>query len=184
LTYANVMATVAVFVALGGSSYAAIKVTGRNVKDSSLTGKDVKNSSLTTSDVKNASLLAVDFKSGQLPVGGRGPAGPQGLRGEPGDDGDPGQPATRLWAVINSDGSTARQSGVTSSAAAAPSGTYAVTFDRDVSGCSYQVTSGGPAVPGEVLAQPLTADANGVFVATANSSGTYLQKPFNLAVFC
>ena len=33
-TYANVMATFAVFVALGGSSYAAIKVTGKNVKDS------------------------------------------------------------------------------------------------------------------------------------------------------
>ena len=29
LTYANVMATAAVFIALGGSSYAALKVTGR-----------------------------------------------------------------------------------------------------------------------------------------------------------
>jgi hypothetical protein len=56
LTYANVMATIAVLIALGGSSYAAITVTGKNVKDSSLTGKDIRNSSLTTSDVKNRSL--------------------------------------------------------------------------------------------------------------------------------
>ena len=29
LTYANVMATVAVFIALGGSSYAALSITGK-----------------------------------------------------------------------------------------------------------------------------------------------------------
>ena len=39
LTYANVMATIAVFVALGGSSYAAITITGKNVRNSSLTGR-------------------------------------------------------------------------------------------------------------------------------------------------
>ena len=82
LTYANVMATVAVFIALGGSSYAAIRVTGKNVKDSSLTGRDIKNSSLTTSDLKDRSLLATDFKVGQLPAG---PPGPKGDRGDKGD---------------------------------------------------------------------------------------------------
>lgn len=84
LTYANVMATVAVFVALGGSSYAAIKVTGKNVTDSSLTGKDIKNNSVTdkdvkgikTGDVRDRSLLAKDFKAGQLPRGPEGPPNP------------------------------------------------------------------------------------------------------------
>jgi hypothetical protein len=66
LTYANLMATVAVFIALGGSSYAAITVTGKNVKDSSLTGKDVKNSSLTGSDVKNSSLTGSDIRNNRL----------------------------------------------------------------------------------------------------------------------
>jgi hypothetical protein len=61
LTYANVMATIAVFIAFGGVSYAAIKlpknsvgtkqlkknaVTGTKVKDGSLTGKDIDNESL------------------------------------------------------------------------------------------------------------------------------------------
>src|SRR5215210_7333795 len=87
LSYANVMATVAVFVALGGSSYAALTITGKNVKNSSLTGADIKNSSLTTSDVKNRSLLARDFKTGQLPAG---PKGDQGPKGDKGDRGDPG----------------------------------------------------------------------------------------------
>ena len=76
LTYANVMATVAVFIALGGSAYAAAKITGKNVKNGSLTGKDVKNNSLTGKDVKR--LGAGDFKAGALPQGPRGPAGPAG----------------------------------------------------------------------------------------------------------
>jgi hypothetical protein len=79
LTYANVMATVAVFIALGGSSYAALTVTGKNVRNSSLTGKDIKNSSLTTRDVKNRSLLARDFKAGQLPAGPKGDKGDTGV---------------------------------------------------------------------------------------------------------
>ena len=94
LTYANVMATIAVFVALGGSSYAAITITGKNVKDSSLTGKDIKNSSLTTSDVKNRSLLALDFKSGQLPAGPQGAQGAKGDKGEKGDTGATGAAGT------------------------------------------------------------------------------------------
>lgn len=72
------MATIAVFIALGGSSYAAIVITGRNVKNSSLTGRDIRNSSLTASDVKNHSLRAVDFKSKQLPAGPQGPKGDKG----------------------------------------------------------------------------------------------------------
>ncbi len=80
LSYSNVMATVAVFIALGGTSYAAIKVTGKNVKDASLTGKDVRNSSITSTDIKNGSLLAKDVKAGEL-AGGTG-----GQNGQPGKD--------------------------------------------------------------------------------------------------
>jgi hypothetical protein len=76
--HATVVAYLALFVALGGTSFAAISITGKNVKNSSLTGKDIKNSSLSTSDVKNKSLLAKDFKAGQLP---QGPQGPQGAKG-------------------------------------------------------------------------------------------------------
>ena len=42
------VAMLALLVALGGTSYAAVQITGKNVKNSSLTGADVKNSSLTT----------------------------------------------------------------------------------------------------------------------------------------
>jgi hypothetical protein len=87
VTYANVMATAAVFLALGGTSYAAVTITGKDVKDSSLTGRDVKNSSLTTRDIKDGSLLAADFKAGQLTGGA---AGSQGTRGDAGATGPQG----------------------------------------------------------------------------------------------
>jgi hypothetical protein len=87
------MATIAVFVALGGTGYAAVRITGKDVKDSSLTGRDVKNSSLTTADVKDRSLRASDFSAGQLPQGEKGDIGPPGQNGA---DGAPGPGAVDL----------------------------------------------------------------------------------------
>jgi hypothetical protein len=63
---ALVISLVALFVSLGGVGYAAVTITGKNVKNSSLTGKDVKNSSLTGSDVKNSSLTGSDIKNNKL----------------------------------------------------------------------------------------------------------------------
>ena len=63
---ALVISLIALFVSLGGVGYAAVTITGKNVKNSSLTGKDVKNSSLTGSDVKNSSLTGSDIKNDKL----------------------------------------------------------------------------------------------------------------------
>jgi hypothetical protein len=56
LTYANVMATLAVFIALGGTSYAALTITGRNVKNSSLTFRDLRRDTLGGSRIKESRL--------------------------------------------------------------------------------------------------------------------------------
>ena len=59
LTYANVMATVAVFIALGGSSYAALSLTGRDIKDRSLAQRELKRNTLGTSRIKESRLGTV-----------------------------------------------------------------------------------------------------------------------------
>jgi hypothetical protein len=82
LSYANVIATLALFIALGGTAYAALKITGA----------DIVNSSVTTLDIKNHSLLKKDFHAGQLPAGPRGLQGPQGPQGLQGNQGPPGNP--------------------------------------------------------------------------------------------
>jgi hypothetical protein len=53
---ALVVAFAALFTALGGTGYAALKITGKNVANSSLTGLDVKNKSLGPQEVKPDSL--------------------------------------------------------------------------------------------------------------------------------
>jgi len=70
LTYANVMATLAVFVALGGSSYAALKVTGKDVRDRSLTYRDLKRNTLGGSRVKESRLGTVPRANNSRRVGG------------------------------------------------------------------------------------------------------------------
>lgn len=55
-SYANAMATIAVFVALGGTSYAALTITGRDVQDGSLTKKDLKRNTLDGSRIRETRL--------------------------------------------------------------------------------------------------------------------------------
>lgn len=108
ITYSNVVATVALFAALAGSSYAAVAITGKQVRDGSLSGRDVHNASLTSQDVRDASLLARDFKAGQLPAGPQGPKGDLGPRGEPGPPGPAGEPgpagSSRAFARFDTEG--------------------------------------------------------------------------------
>jgi hypothetical protein len=90
-TYGNVVATLALFIALGGSSYAAIALTNNSVRSKHIKNGQVRNADLganavTAPKVKNGSLLAQDFAPGQLP------AGPQGLKGDKGNPGAPGAP--------------------------------------------------------------------------------------------
>jgi hypothetical protein len=110
------MATSAVFLALGGTSYAAVslsdgQVQTRNLADAavrnskiasrSVTGNKIKAGAITTSKVRDGSLLAKDFLPGQLPAGGaagepgargeKGEAGPSGKQGATGTDGKAGE---------------------------------------------------------------------------------------------
>jgi hypothetical protein len=59
--FANVTATVALIVALGGTSYAAT-----SLKKNSVSSKQIKNSSITSSDVKNNTLTGSDIKESKL----------------------------------------------------------------------------------------------------------------------
>jgi Collagen triple helix repeat (20 copies) len=91
----NGIAFLALFVALGGSSFAAATViTGKNVKNSSLSGADVRNSSLTGTDVKDKSLSPRDFNGSvtgaQGATGAQGPKGDTGAHGATGPQGPKG----------------------------------------------------------------------------------------------
>lgn len=94
-TYADVVATLALFIALGGVSYAAVQIPkssvgAKQLKKNAVTAKKIRKNAVNSRKVKDGSLLARDFKPGQLPAGATGPTGPAGPDGSPGETGPTG----------------------------------------------------------------------------------------------
>jgi hypothetical protein len=89
-TCENVVATLALFLALGGSAYAAATIGAANIKDNAIHSNhiadgQVKNQDLAPSSIGggkviDGSLLARDFKAGQAPRGEPGPPGPGAIK--------------------------------------------------------------------------------------------------------
>jgi hypothetical protein len=90
LTYANTIASIALFIALGGTSYAVAtgSIDSREIENGTLRSKDIRDNQVRSEDVRNQSLLEEDFKPGELPSGA---TGAQGLQGPKGDTGAAGQ---------------------------------------------------------------------------------------------
>ena len=87
LTYANVMATAAVFIALGGGAHAAFRLPANSVGTSQL-----KRHAVTRSKLDPGLLSAL--------TGQRGKAGAPGAPGASGSKGDPGAPGRDGAAVV------------------------------------------------------------------------------------
>ena len=91
---AMVVACLALFVALAGTSIAAVsQLVPRNsvgtvqLKNNAVSTAKVRNNSITTAKVLNRTLRAADFALGQIPPGPAGPAGPPGAAGPAGPAG-------------------------------------------------------------------------------------------------
>jgi hypothetical protein len=95
MTYANVMATIAVFIALGGTGYALSKLPKDSVKAKQIAtdavgAEEIQAGAVGTAEVAEGSLLSSDFGANQLPTGPAGPQGPAGANGQDGQDGQDG----------------------------------------------------------------------------------------------
>ena len=109
LSYANVMATVAVFIALSGGAYAAgvlpaNSVGTKQLKKRAVTAAKIARGAVTGAAVKNGSLTQADFAANAIPAGPKGDQGDPGAKGEAGAAGATGVVATA---------STSKLSGVT-----------------------------------------------------------------------
>lgn len=74
--HTTAVAYVALFAALGGSAYAAVTVTGSNIKDGTITAKDVKNRTLGPGELSRKAVASLKGQPGA--AGPQGPAGPAG----------------------------------------------------------------------------------------------------------
>jgi hypothetical protein len=165
------VALVALFMAMGGSAYALVVTSG-----------SIKNNTIRSQDVRNGGLVGKDARVNGL--GGR--AIKESTLGE--------VPSAFVttgsthFSVLNAGGQQVRARGTTSAARTAE-GRYQVIFDRDVRGCAYYATIGGPtaAAPpdnGQITVSGLGSNVNGVDIRTTGANGNDANKPFHLVVLC
>ena len=82
------VALLALFVALGGTGYAAFKLPGNSVgtkqiRKGAVKSSDIASNAVTGAKVKRGSLNRTDFKAGAVPQGPRGAQGTPGTAGSP-----------------------------------------------------------------------------------------------------
>ena len=100
---AMVVAMLALFIAMVGTSYAAIKLPANSVGS-----KQIKANAVVSSKIKDGSLTRKDFAASQLPAGAQGLQGLPGLTGAAGApgaqgaQGPEGAPAVTFIDVVNS----------------------------------------------------------------------------------
>jgi hypothetical protein len=100
LTYANVMATIAVFIALGGTGYAATQLPKNSVGS-----QQIKKEAVTPAKLSGSAKAALTGSAG--PTGAAGAAGlpglqgPEGTQGAPGKEGTPGKNLTARTALAS-----------------------------------------------------------------------------------
>jgi hypothetical protein len=183
LSYANVTATLALFIALGGTSYAALtlprnSVGSKQIRSRSVGSSELHTSAVTSRTVRNRSLALRDLSK----------TARQSLRGERGPVGPPGPSGETYRAAIPSGGSVA---GGNATAAAHVGGTneYRVAFAADVSGCIATATLAAVKV-GTNTEQPAAGritvgtDGGQVLVKTYAADGSPAEQPFNVIVGC
>ncbi len=177
----HLIAYLALLVALGGTSYAAVALP-RN----SVSAKQIKTSAVRSSEVKDGSLTAKDFRAGELPAGApgdpgtAGPAGPAGPTGQPGPagpDGATGQPGPAGPAgATGQPGPSGPGGAVGPTGPAGAPGLVAVTRLQFSSGASTPVNT----VSTDIVAIPGTG--NQVFSATRANAALRITLPTAVSI--
>jgi hypothetical protein len=186
---ATVIASIALFVALGGTGYAVTRLPANSVGTVQL-----KNGAVISTKVRLHSLLAANFKAGQLPAGPQGPTGPAGPQGPAGPAGS----AASKWALVRGDGGIVTQSGGITLAAHPSSGTYILNFGSAVAGKPLIASGAYASDPGdqrgETTAGPCGGgtegrtcgvgfdDSNHVYIQTRNNDGFPSDHAFYVVV--
>jgi hypothetical protein len=105
-----------------------------------------------------------------------------------GNDQTPKPQKGTIWAVVNPDGTLARNSQDITSVVHVAAGQYRVFAEGDVRNCAYEATAGDPGLSAPPrtyadVAQGLF-DSRSAFVETYDSTGTRVDSGFYLAILC
>ncbi len=171
LSFSNVIAMLALFIALGGTSYAAL-----NLPRNSVGATQIRAGAVGSSEVRDRSIALKDVsRSARNSL--RGATGPQGPQGSA------GAPAARHFAAVSASGGFVR--GDATRGGRVGVGSYTVGFAESVGGCAYNATlgttDGTTVAPGRVTVN----DQSGVVgVQTYDAAGVAADLPFHVIVAC
>lgn len=183
LTFANVTSCVALFVALGGTGYAAIKLPRNSVGRAQIRSRSVGSSELRKGAVTSRAIRHGTIRTSDLSAKTR-----SSLRGTPGPPGPAGPAGVTLRAAVPSGGTVAAGNAVR---ATHQGGTnvYTVDFGRTLTGCIPTATlaavQSGPTIeqpaPGRITVQ---LSGSSVVVNTFGADGSPAEQPFDVIVAC
>jgi hypothetical protein len=200
---AMIVSLVALFAALGGTSYAALSansVNSRTIQNGTIRNEDFKDGTLRGAEFKRDSLgggaikeEALDAsKLGFVRTATRATTADNATKAALADRATAAGGVTRQLAVA-ADGTRSLDRGGVVSVTKTATGLYQVIFDADLRACVSSATlaitpppadSRGAPVTGEIAVSPLAGNVNGVQVATADSAGVATDRAFQLLVSC
>jgi hypothetical protein len=170
LTYANVAATTALVLALGGTSYAALSLPRNSVGS-----EQIRSRAVSSRHVDNGSLRLADLGAGAR----------RALRGQEGPAGPPGAPAAKFFAAVSESGAFVRGNATHGGHTVGGSGAYTVGFAQNVSGCAYVATLGSTNGSTVAAGRVTVTDLGGIVgVQTYGPDGNPADLPFHLLVAC
>lgn len=173
------MASVAVFVAIGGTSYAAMALPRNSVGAEQIRPRAVGSDELRSGAVRSRAI-----RNGAIRVDDLAGSTKRSLAGAQGPPGPPGPSAVELRVAVNSAGVPI--SGNVTGLDSSGTGIRLIAFSRNLTGCvpvaSLSRSAGGPLPdPGRVV---VAIEGDRVAVETYDAGGTLKYLPFNLIVTC
>jgi hypothetical protein len=185
VTYANVTATAALFVALGGTSYAALTLPRNSVGSS-----QIRKNAVGASEIRARAVGSSEIRNGAIKLGDISIATRTSLRGAQGPAGPAGPSGVTFRAAVTSGGGTVR--GNATGAGHSGGNEYRVFFgENNVSACIYSATlaavQNGPTLeqpPAGRITVANDADPRAVLVKTFDLAGNPVEAPFHLIVAC
>ena len=196
LSFANVTSALALFIALGGTSYAAVSLSANSVNKTHLRSNSVGKSEIRARAVGRSEVGANTIGASELRTAG---IGSNDVKDETLGINDLAPAARTALADINgvtfrasSTAAGALTAGNVRSVARTATGAYAVETGRDVSACQYSADVTGvkngtaietPTAGFEATAEP-SATATQVIVRTYDAANASADSPFSLFIAC
>jgi hypothetical protein len=199
LSFANVTSMLALFIALGGTSYAAATLSSNSVNKSHLRSNSVGKSEIRRAAVGQSEVRANSIGASELRTSA---VGSNDVKDETLGVNDLAPAARTALADINgvtfrasSTAAGARTAGNVASIAHTGTGVYTVETGRDVSACQYSATVAGvksgttidPAQVGFATAEPVNGAPTQVTVKTYDALATPIalaDRSFSLLIAC